>query len=57
MPYGKYKGVKLANVPGSYLIWLSENISEKSKLRWSLNDKMMMVYIDDNKDIINKENR
>jgi len=22
MPWGKYKGVKMANVPASYLIWL-----------------------------------
>jgi len=25
MPYGKYKGEKMANVPASYLLWLYEN--------------------------------
>jgi uncharacterized protein (DUF3820 family) len=25
MPYGKYKGEKMANVPPDYLIWLFEN--------------------------------
>lgn len=25
MPWGKYKGEKMANVPASYLIWLLEN--------------------------------
>jgi uncharacterized protein (DUF3820 family) len=25
MPYGKYKGEKMANIPASYLIWLSDN--------------------------------
>lgn len=25
MPFGKYKGEKLANVPDSYLIWLHDN--------------------------------
>ena len=25
MPFGKYKGEKMANVPASYLIWLFEN--------------------------------
>jgi len=25
MPYGKYKGQPMGKVPGSYLIWLSEN--------------------------------
>lgn len=25
MPYGKYQGQKMANVPSDYLIWLFEN--------------------------------
>jgi uncharacterized protein (DUF3820 family) len=25
MPFGKYMGIQLANVPASYLIWLYEN--------------------------------
>lgn len=25
MPFGKFKGQKLANVPASYLIWLFDN--------------------------------
>lgn len=25
MPWGKYVGVKMANVPASYLLWLYEN--------------------------------
>lgn len=25
MPFGKYKGEKLANVPAGYLIWLYDN--------------------------------
>jgi len=25
MPYGKYKGKKMANVPPEYLLWLYEN--------------------------------
>ena len=25
MPFGKYKGTKMANVPAKYLIWLYEN--------------------------------
>lgn len=25
MPYGKYKGKKMANVPPDYLIWLYDN--------------------------------
>jgi len=25
MPYGKYEGTKMCNVPANYLIWLHEN--------------------------------
>ena len=25
MPFGKYKGEKMANVPASYLVWIFEN--------------------------------
>ncbi len=25
MPFGKYKGYKMANIPASYLLWLLEN--------------------------------
>lgn len=25
MPYGKYRGVKMANVPADYLLWLYDN--------------------------------
>ena len=25
MPWGKYKGEKIANVPASYLLWLYDN--------------------------------
>jgi uncharacterized protein (DUF3820 family) len=25
MPFGKYKGEKMANVPADYLLWLYEN--------------------------------
>jgi uncharacterized protein (DUF3820 family) len=25
MPFGKYKGEKMANVPAAYLIWLLDN--------------------------------
>ena len=25
MPFGEYKGQKMANVPASYLVWLYEN--------------------------------
>lgn len=45
IPFGKYKGEKLINVPGSYLIWLYEN------------DKagVLKSYIEENLDVLRKE--
>lgn len=28
MPFGKYKGFKMANVPGGYLRWLYDNATQ-----------------------------
>ena len=30
MPYGKYKGQDMENLPSSYLLWLAENIDERN---------------------------
>jgi uncharacterized protein len=32
MPYGKYKGLKLINLPESYVIWFYENELPKGEL-------------------------
>lgn len=46
MPFGKHKGVALANVPASYLLWLSgENLSHRP----------LRKYLDENIDVIRKE--
>lgn len=48
MPFGKYKGTKLANVPAEYLLWLHGNgISPQHQ---SLKD-----YIEDNMDVLKQE--
>jgi uncharacterized protein (DUF3820 family) len=46
MPFGKYKGIKMANVPASYLLWLYDN----NKCYGALKD-----YIKDNIDVLNVE--
>ena len=46
MPFGKYKGVKMANVPAAYLIWLYENANIDNKLK---------TYIMDNMDVLKSE--
>ena len=46
MPFGKYKGEKMANVPPDYLIWLYDN----NKCYGQLKD-----YIFDNMDVLKSE--
>jgi len=45
MPFGKYKGYSMINVPASYLLWLYEN---------NKCDRQVMDYIIDNLDFIKK---
>lgn len=33
MPFGKYKGLKMANIPGSYLRWLMDNCTLHGALK------------------------
>jgi uncharacterized protein (DUF3820 family) len=46
MPFGKYKGRQLINVPASYLIWLYDNNKAFGKLK---------EYIKDNLDVLQKQ--
>ena len=46
MPFGKYKGDKLANVPSEYLLWIYDNYDLKPELK---------AYIDDNRAVLQQE--
>lgn len=46
MPFGKYKGEKLANVPASYLLWLHKENKCFGELK---------KYIEDNMDGLKQE--
>jgi uncharacterized protein (DUF3820 family) len=46
MPFGKYKGDKMTNVPASYLIWLYDNGKCSSDVS---------EYIKENLDVLNEE--
>lgn len=46
MPFGKYKGTKIANVPAGYLIWLYDS---------GLNNGPIKDYIIDNMDVLKSE--
>jgi uncharacterized protein (DUF3820 family) len=46
MPFGKYKGEKICNVPASHLLWLYNQGSLYGALK---------AYIEDNKELLEKE--
>lgn len=46
MPFGKYRGNKLANVPANYLIWLYDNNKVGGELK---------KYIEDNRALLDLE--
>ena len=48
MPFGKYEGQKLCNVPAEYLIYLHDNKIAKDYLK---------EYIEDNMDVLKFEMR
>ena len=48
MPFGKYKGTALANVPANYLLWLLR----EGKVYGELKD-----YIIENEDLLIKESK
>ena len=47
MPFGKYKGHKLANVPSEYLLYIFEQ-------EW-LNEGGLKTYIKENKETLERE--
>ena len=46
MPFGKYKGTAMENVPADYLIWLHDNGKCNTEVK---------MYIVDNMDVLKKE--
>lgn len=48
MPYGKYKGKKMANVPASYLMWMHR----EGKLFQSIQE-----YVTENLDVLEKQEK
>lgn len=55
MPFGKHKGEKMANVPSSYLRWLSEQFEEKGHL--NATERKLRNYIDQNIDDISAKKK
>lgn len=46
MPYGKYKGTAMANVPAPYLLWLNSNTTPPPEVK---------KYIDEHKEQLQQE--
>lgn len=57
MPFGKHQGKKLVDVPGSYLLWLESNINLKNSNKRSLNEKELLKYIEENKQVLEMERK
>jgi hypothetical protein len=51
MPFGKYKGKEMAEVPASYLMWFRDNVPVSS------GNKPIHDYIDENIDVLIKEQK
>jgi hypothetical protein len=52
MPFGRYKGIEMANVPSVYLMWFYEN-ADRNNL--NTENKAVLEYIKDVLPIIEKE--
>ena len=46
MPYGKYKGRPMEDVPADYLIWLVDKRRASPEV---------MSYVEENREVLNKE--
>lgn len=53
MPFGKFQGTKLANVPAHYLLWLYDQPSFKSQVIGHKGD--LRRYIEENMDVLKQE--
>lgn len=53
MPWGKYKGEELQDVPAGYLVWLVSEI--QSSIKRSSFQNGLVVYVEENKDVLLKE--
>ncbi len=43
MPYGKYKGTKMANVPASYLLWVYDQEWCKGDIKKYITDNLQTI--------------
>lgn len=56
MPFGEHEKKQMVNVPASYLLWLGEKIALVHVTKRSLNQKLVLKYVEDNKQVLEKQN-
>lgn len=54
MPFGKYSGEKMGDVPASYLLWFKDEAKGKTIFQGSDNEKVLL-YIEENLDVLEAE--
>lgn len=60
MPFGKFAGRKIANVPAEYLIWLNDQSKNFAPNKKTLFQKYLKDYVEKNKEALElkiKENK
>jgi uncharacterized protein (DUF3820 family) len=55
MPFGKYKDKPLSEVPDWYLAYMKIQIKDKAPNKQSLNEKILLRYIENREDEVNKK--
>ena len=55
MPFGKYSGRIMEDVPADYLIFMYEKIRPIAPNKMTLNQKMFVKYVEENKQVIEKQ--
>jgi uncharacterized protein (DUF3820 family) len=54
MPFGKYKGEKMANIPAEYLLWLYENGNVYGNVKQYIKDSLETIKAEINYQSKNK---
>lgn len=57
MPWGKYENLPLEEVPAWYLLYIYEKMKPKAPNKRNLSEKMLMVYIEDNMQVLLKQKK
>jgi len=55
MPFGKWAGKKMIDVPASYLIWMYDEISKSAPNKMSFQQKLIFDYVEMNWTALEKE--